>query len=75
MKQVEQDRRERRGRPQRGRVAAAADPGRGHLERLRPPVRLQRDRLPVQHHGGHRQRERGLTTSGTRAVMSSSDRV
>ena len=57
---VEEHRGQRGGGPQRGRVAATADPGRGDLERLRPAVRAQRDDLAVEHGGGHRQRQHGL---------------
>ena len=63
-------------RPQPGRVAAAADPRRGHLERLRPAVRPQRDRLAVE----HRARSPAAPAPprpppAPGAVMSSSERV
>ena len=52
-----------------------AEPRRGHLERVRAAVLAQRDRLAVEHDRGAGSARAAATSSGTRAVTSSSERV
>ena len=61
---VEEVRRQRGRRPRGRHVDPGRDPAAGLLERPRPAVRPQRDRLAVEHQLAHRQRQRRLDHLG-----------